>query len=187
MALLKHKKGSENLPQMWRDSREDVWPAAYSPFGLMGRFTDDMDRLFEGFPSLHRFRPYGWGGASRFSPDVEILERDGKLLIRADLPGLDKNDVTVDVSEHAVTIEGERKCEHEATEEGVYTCERAYGSFRREIPLPEGVKTDTAKANFKNGTLEITLDAPETAKKRRKLEIGEEAEAIGTKKGGTAA
>jgi HSP20 family protein len=62
----------------------------------------------------------------------------------------------------------------------------AYGHFRREIPLPEGVKTDTAKANFKNGTLEITLDAPETAKKRRKLEIGEEAEAVGTKKGETA-
>ena len=189
MALLKHKKGSENLPRMWQGSREDVWPAAYSPFGLMGRFTDDMDRLFEGFgfPSLHRFRPYSWGGASRFSPDVEVLERDGKLLIRADLPGLNKDEVTVDVSDHAVTIEGERKCEHEATEEGVYTCERAYGHFRREIPLPEGVKTDTAKANFKNGTLEITLDAPETAKKRRKLEIGEEAEAVGTKKGETAA
>jgi HSP20 family protein len=98
----------------------------------------------------------------------------------------------VEVSEHAVTIEGERKCEHEATEEGVYACERAYGHFRREIPLPEGVKTDTAKANFKNGTLEITLDIPETAKKRRRLEVGEEAvgtktEAVGTKKSGTAA
>ena len=94
-------------------------------------------------------------------------------------------DVTVDVSDHAVTIEGERKCEHEATEEGVYTCERAYGHFRREIPLPEGVKTDTAKANFKNGTLEITLDAPETAKSRRRLEIGQEP--VSGKKGETAA
>src|SRR5262252_2575315 len=73
----------------------------------------------------------------------------------------------------AVTIEGERKCEHEATEEGVYTCERSYGHFRREIPLPEGVKTDTAKANFKNGILEITLDAPE-AKKSRRIAITEE-------------
>ena len=195
MALFKHKKGSENLARKWHGSREDVWPAAYSPFGSMGRFTDDMDRLFEGFgfPSLHRFGPYGWGGVSRFSPDVEILERDGKLVIRADLPGLGKDDVTVDVSEHAVTIEGERKCEHEATEEGVYTCERAYGHFRREIPLPEGVKTDTAKANFKNGILQITFDVPETAKKHRRLEIGEEpvggkkSEPVGAKKGETAA
>ena len=117
---------------------------------------------------------------------MEILERDGKLLIRADLPGLDKDDVTVDVSEHAVTIEGERKCEHEATEEGVYTCERTYGHFRRDIPLPEGVKTDTAKANFKNGTLEITFDAAETAKnRRRRLEIGQEP--VGAKKSETAA
>jgi len=186
MALYKHKKSPEALERQRQGSRANDWPAAYSPFGLMRRFTDDIDRMFEGFgPSLHRFSPWGWGGESRFSPDVEMLERDGKLLIRADLPGLDKNDVTVDVSDHAVTIEGERKCEHEATEEGVYTCERAYGHFRREIPLPEGVKTDTAKANFKNGTLEITFDAPETATNRRRLEINQEH--VGAKKGETAA
>jgi HSP20 family protein len=187
MALFKHKKGSEDLERKRQGFGADYWPAAYSPFGLMRRFTDDIDRMFEGsgFPSFYRFSPWGWGSESRFSPDVEMLERDGKLLIRADLPGLDKDDVTVDVSEHAVTIEGERKCEHEATEEGVYTCERTYGHFRREIPLPEGVKTDTAKANFKNGTLEITFDASDTAKNRRRLQIGEEP--VGGKKGETAA
>jgi HSP20 family protein len=187
MALLKHKKGSENVGRKGQGSREDFWPAAYSPFGLMRRFSDDLDRMFEGFgsPSLYRSRPWSWGDVSRFSPDVEMLERDGKLLVRADLPGLNKEDVTVDVSEHTVTIEGERKCEHEETEEGVYTCERTYGHFRREIPLPEGVKTDTAKANFKNGTLEITFDAAETAKNRRRLQIGEEA--VSSKKGETAA
>jgi len=186
MALFKHKKGPETLAPKWQGSRAYEWPAAYSPFGLMRQFTDEIDRMFEGsgFPSLYRFSPWGWGGESRFCPEVEILERDGKFLIRADLPGLDKDDVTVDVSEHAVTIEGERKCEHESTEEGVYTCERAYGHFHRNIPLPEGVKTDTATANFKNGILEITLDAPETAKSRR-LQIGEEP--VGGKKGKTAA
>ena len=186
MALFKHTKSPEGLERRWQGSRADEWPAAYTPFGLMRRFTDDMDRLFEGFgfPSLHRLRLWDWGGASRFSPDVEILERDGKFLIRVDLPGLAKDDVTVDISEHSVTIEGERKCEHEATQEGVYTCERAHGHFRREIPLPEGVKTDTAKANFKNGTLEISFETPQTAKKRR-LEIGEEV--VSGKKGDTAA
>jgi HSP20 family protein len=148
----------------------------YSPFGMMRRFADDMDRMFEGFgfPSMRRFSPWGRGTEAAFSPDVEMLERNGKLLIRADLPGLTKDDVNVDVSEHSITIEGERKCEHESTEEGVYTCERSYGHFRREIPLPEGVKTDNAKANFKNGTLEITLDAPDTARNRRRIQIGEE-------------
>src|SRR5499427_3521147 len=85
----------------------------------------------------------------------------------------------------AVTIEGERKCEHEETEEGVYRCERSYGHFRREIPLPEGVKTGTAKAYFKNGTLAITFDAPKTAKNGRRLEIGQEP--VGAKKGEPAA
>jgi HSP20 family protein len=183
-------KGPQNLERSQQGSRTDVWPA-YSPFGMMRRFADDMDRMFEGFglPSMRRFSPSGWGSESRFSPDLEILERDGKLLVRADLPGLSKDDVHVDVSDHSITIEGERKSEHETNEEGVYTCERSYGHFHREIPLPEGVKTDTAKANFKNGTLEITLDAPEAAKNRRRIQIEEEQgdTKVQSKKGETAA
>ena len=174
--LSKNKKGAENLERSQQGSPMDIWPTAHSPFGMMRRFADDMDRMFGrlGFPSMQRFSPWGWGEEPRVFPELEILERDGKLLIRADLPGLSKDDVHVDVSEHSVTIEGERKSEHEVTEKGVYTCERSYGHFRREIPLPEAVKTDSAKANFKNGILEITLDAPEGAKNQRRIQIGEE-------------
>lgn len=190
--LSKEKKSSQPLER--KQPRGDVWPA-YSPFGMMRRFAEDMDRFFEGFgfPSIRRSGRWGWGTEALFSPELEILERDGKLIIRADLPGLNKEDVNVDISEHTLTIEGERKREHETTERGVYTSERSYGHFRREIPLPEGVNADTAKANFKNGTLEITLDAPETAKNQRRIEIGEEetgkkgkGETV-TKKGETAA
>jgi HSP20 family protein len=148
---------------------------------LMRRFADDMDRMFEGFPSsLQRFSPWSWG-ETRFFPQLEILEREGKLLVRADLPGMNKEDVHVDVSDHSLTIEGERKCEHETTDEGVYACERSYGHFRREVSLPEGVKTDSAKANFKNGILEVTFDASQTSRNRRRVEIGEEITG-GTKK-----
>jgi HSP20 family protein len=183
--LSKEKKSSQNLEQ--KPSRRDVWPGSYSPFSVMRRFASDMDRMFEGFgfPSMRRFGRWGWGTESLFSPELEILEREGKLIIRADLPGLNKEDVNVDISEHTLTIEGERKQEHESTEGGVYTTERSYGHFRREIPLPEGVNPDTAKANFKNGTLEITLDAPVTAKNQRRITI--EPEETGTKKGETAA
>ena len=183
--LSKEKKSSQAVEQ--KSSRGDVWPASYSPFGIMRRFADDMDRMFEGigFPSMRRLGRWGSGTENRFSPELEILERDGKLVIRADLPGLTKGDVNVDISEHTLTIEGERKQEHESTEGGLYTSERSYGHFRREIPLPEGVNPDTAKANFKNGTLEITLDAPEKAKNQRRIEIGEEK--TGTKKGENAA
>ena len=72
---------------------------------------------------------------------------------------------------------GERSenTEHEEREEGVYRSERGYGHFRRQIPLPHGVKTDTATANFKNGVLEITIEAPQLAKNRRRIQIqGEE-------------
>jgi HSP20 family protein len=107
----------------------------------------------------------------RFSPQVDIFERDGKLVLHADLPGMTKDDVTVEVTDDAVVIQGERKYEHEENQEGVYRSERSYGRFYRQIPLPEGVKTENATANFKNGVLEVTLDAPQTAKNRKRIEI----------------
>jgi HSP20 family protein len=155
-------------------SRWEPWPSG--PFGMMRRWFDDMDRIFEdfGFPTFERLRPWTTSEAA-FSPHVDMFERNGKLVISADLPGLSKDDVKVDITEDAILIEGERKYEHEQREEGVYRSERGYGQFRRQIPLPEGVKTDTASANFKNGVLEITMDAPQLAKTRRRIQIqGEE-------------
>src|ERR1041385_6476806 len=151
-------------------SRRETWPS-YTPFSMMRRFADQMDRIFEdfSFPTMERFGR-SWG-MERFSPQIDIFERDSKLVIRADLPGMSKEDVTVDVTEDAVVIEGERKFEHEENEQGVYRSERSYGRFHREIPLPEGVKTDNATANFKNGVLEIALDAADTTKNRRRIDI----------------
>jgi HSP20 family protein len=151
-------------------SRMEPW-SALSPFSMMRRFADEMDRMFGGFglPTAERLGP--WAAAERFSPEVDIFERDGKLVVRADLPGLTKDDVKVDISEDAILLEGERKYEHEEREEGVYRSERGYGQFRRQIPLPEGVKTDTAAATFKNGVLEITMDAPQGSKHRRRIQV----------------
>jgi HSP20 family protein len=142
-----------------------------SPFSAMRRFADEMDQIFEGFgfPPMASGR---WGmNEMDFNPVVDIVERDGKLILRADLPGMTKDDVTVDISENSVLIEGERKYEHEENDRGVYRSERSYGHFRREIPLPEGVKTENATAHFKNGVLEVVLDASETAKNHRRIEI----------------
>src|SRR5690348_11301737 len=152
-------------------SRRD-WGLPLGPFGMMRWFTDEMDRMFGnfGFPGTERS---GRGGRmDRFSPQVDLFERDGQLVIRADLPGMNKDDVKVEITEDALIIDGERKYEHEQNEKGVFRSERGYGRFHREIPLPEGVKADTAAANFNNGVLEIALEVPQqTAKNRKRIEI----------------
>src|SRR5262245_44784974 len=135
----KNREESQDIEPRRRGqiARTEAWPS-FSPFGMMRRFVDEMDRMFEGvgFPSMER----SWTTAERFSPEIDIFERDGKLVLRADLPGLTKDDVKVDITEDAVILEGERKFEHEERDEGLYRSERSYGHFRRQIPLPEGVK-----------------------------------------------
>jgi HSP20 family protein len=144
---------------------------------MMRRFADEMERAFEGFgfPDLRRLSP--WRGIGEFSPEVDIVERDGKLLVRADLPGVELSDIRVEVAEDNLVIEGERRQEREEEEQGFRIVERSYGHFRREIPLPEGANPDTAKASFKNGVLEVTLDAPHIPENRRQIEVqGEKSE-----------
>jgi HSP20 family protein len=125
-----------------------------------------------------------------FAPQVDVVERDGQLVIRADLPGVNKDDVRVEVTDDSVIIEGERRYEHEENQGGVYRVERSYGRFLRQIPLPEGVNPENASANFRNGVLEITMPAPQAASRNRQLEIrdegqgGQSAQAQGASAGG---
>jgi len=151
------------------------------PFQMLERFADEMDRVFDDFGFGRRWFTPSLGGArprlrraEEFLPDVEVLQRDNNLVIRADLPGLTRDDIKVEVADDGVTIQGERKREHEEEKGGVYRSERSYGSFSRTIALPEGAMTDQAKAAFKDGVLEITMPAPpDSVKRGRRLEITE--------------
>jgi HSP20 family protein len=157
-----------------------------SPFAVMRRFREEMDRLFDDFgfgrslmPSFGRdlfSRTFGDLEKSMWSPQVEMFERDGKLIVRADLPGLSKDDVKVEITGDAVTISGERRSEHEEKREGFFRSERSYGSFFRSIPLPEGVNADDAEATFNNGVLEVQMKAPEKRSTGRRLEIKDSSE-----------
>lgn len=167
-----------------RTSRSDSPSTALSsqatPFRMLDRFADEMDRVFEdfGFGRLRsRLSGRGFGLLSdeeMWTPELEVFHRNSELVIRADLPGLAKDDVKVDITDNQVTIEGERQRQHEEEREGVYRSERSYGRFYRVIPLPEGVMADQAKATFRNGVLEISMPAPpEQARRGRRLEISE--------------
>jgi HSP20 family protein len=106
-------------------------------------------------------------------PQIEMLQNNGQLVVRADLPGMTKDDVKVELTNDMLTISGERKQEKEEKREGFYRSERSYGSFYRQIPLPERVKTENAHAIFHNGVLEIAMPAPKMETHTRKLEIKE--------------
>jgi HSP20 family protein len=153
----------------------------FDPIRMMDRFADEMDRAFEDVfgrgwltPRLARdwMRSPNRGEIDTWAPQLEVSHRNNELVIRADLPGLGKDDVKVDVTDDRLTIQGERKREHEEERGGVYRSERSYGSFYREIPLPEGTISDQAKATFKDGVLEITMPAPpEQVRRGRRVEI----------------
>ena len=151
------------------------WDWGESPFRALQHMADELDRMFEDFGLGRRGIRPGWRetAAEIWAPDVEVYQKNNELTIRADLPGLSRDEVTVEVTDDAVTIQGERKREHEEEREGFYRSERSYGSFYRVIPLPEGAMTDQAKANFRDGVLEITMPAPPASTKGRRLEIAE--------------
>src|SRR5262249_29615588 len=106
-----------------------------------------------------------------WSPRVDILRREGHFLVRADLPGLTKDDVKVDVTNDTLTIRGERKQERKEEREGHAYSECTYGSFYRAIPLPEGADASKATAEFRNGVLEIAM--PASTPQARSVEIRE--------------
>jgi HSP20 family protein len=151
---------------------------ASNPFALMRQLADEMDRVFEsfgfgrsrfGFPSLlEEFPSDALSQTAAWAPQVEVFEKDGRLIVRAEVPGLKKEDVKVEVTDEALIIQGERKREHEDKGEGLYRSERSYGRFYRVIPLPEGTSAEGARATFKDGVLEVSLPAPRREEKRAK-------------------
>lgn len=127
---------------------------------VLDRVADEVNRIFDDFGLGRGFsRVATPGDVMTWTPRVDITQHNNELLIRADLPGLEKNDVKVNVTEDAITIHGERHRAQEEERDGVYRSERSYGAFYRSIALPPGTMTDQAKASFKNGVLEIRMPA----------------------------
>ena len=161
--------------------------AAASPFGLMRRMAEDMDRIFEDFgfagpglamaPLLSSGLEHGMGGMTRgrsnaWTPSLETFRRGDDLVVRADLPGLRKEDVDVEIDDGVLTISGERTEEQVENRDDYYRSERHYGRFHRALPLPEGVTGEACEATFKDGVLEVTLPLPkQPVRKARQIAI----------------
>lgn len=168
----------ERLPQVYQYAAG----LAASPFGLMRRFADDMDRLLQDFgfnqnafsSPLAASRDLWKTQAARgaWSPQIETFRRGDNLVVRADLPGLKREDVKIEVDNDVLTISGERSTEHEEKRDDYYSSERSYGRFYRAIPLPEGIKADDTQASFRDGVLEVSIPVPrERVAGRREVRI----------------
>jgi HSP20 family protein len=151
------------------------------PFALMRDMTSEFDRWF-GEPARPFFR---WPSLRRraisevgWYPEIDVFEKDNRLVTKIDLPGMKKEDVKVEVTDGQLAISGERKHEAEEKGEQFYRCEREYGSFCRSVPLPEGAKIEDVRATFTDGVLEVSVPLPARPEaKVRKVEIQESAKA----------
>ena len=130
-------------------------------------FSSEINRLFESL-----FEPANGGTRmQRWAPAMDLVEADDHFQLKADLPGLSEDDVSIEVQDNVLTVSGERKAETERKERGWYRLERSFGRFSRSLTLPEGVDPEGISASFDKGVLEIRVPKPEERKPRR-ISIG---------------
>ena len=150
-----------NTPEGMTPERESA--ASRGTHFSLSEMRQEMDKLWESvmagrFPRL---------ASVHSMPALDVLERDGKILVRADLPGLSQDEVTVEVDADGVLISGEKRDERELKEENYFRSERTHGKFTRRISVPPRADIENASAIFKNGVLEIEMPMrPEPEKKR---------------------
>jgi HSP20 family protein len=109
----------------------------------------------------------GDGGARRWIPAMDLVEEGEQYVLRADLPGVGEDDVSVELEDNVLTVSGERKSEHREQGDGFRRIERSSGSFSRSLTLPEGIDAEQIRARFEQGVLEVRVPKPEQRKPRR--------------------
>jgi HSP20 family protein len=149
----------------------------WEPARELGTIQNEMNRLFNTFFEIPT-TPHN-GAARRWIPAMDLVESNGDLVLRADLPGLSEDDVNIELEDNVLTVSGERKVEHEERSDGYYRVERSSGSFRRSLTLPERVDPEAVKATFDRGVLEVRVPKPEERKPRKvAISVGESPKTI---------
>jgi HSP20 family protein len=141
--------------------------------GPLATWEREVDRLFDdlrrfSWPSLwHPERLFPGVGLRLQMPAVDVYEEKDQVIVKAELPGMGKDDIQVNLTGTTLTLKGEKKKEEEIKEHDYYRCERSYGSFTRTVELPIEVKGEEVKASFKDGVLEIRLPKSEEARRKQ--------------------
>jgi HSP20 family protein len=138
----------------------------WDPGRELDTLQTDLNRVFDSF-----FGGRANDATPRWIPAMDLVETGDHLVLKADLPGLDRDDVGIEIKDGVLTVSGERKTEHEDSSNGYHRVERAYGRFSRSLSLPEGVDADQVQADFDQGVLEVRIPKPAERKPHR-VQIG---------------
>lgn len=134
----------------------------WKPFREVSRLRREMDRLWDDFfgPGRRALRPL----EAEWAPAVDVSETADKVVVKAELPGIDAKDIDISLSGDILTIKGEKKSEREEKKENYHLVERSYGSFSRSLRLPAAVDADKIEAGYKQGILTVTCPKKEEIK-----------------------
>lgn len=145
----------------------------WQPFQEMETLRRQMDQLFDEMAGVNRETVRTW------QPAIELQDADDRIILRAEVPGVEGKDLDIRVTREAVAITGEHRYDKKVEEKGFFRSEFRYGKFQRVVPLPVAVQNDQVKADFTNGILTLTLPKVESPKNRVvKLNLAEPVEAI---------
>jgi HSP20 family protein len=147
-------------PSLWRQGESFLFPL--NPFSLVRRLQEDMDQLLGNIASTGSSSTT----ATLWVPPVDIAEREGKLVITAEVPGVNDEDIEIEAANDALVLHGVKQQERQEGEGGVQRTERFYGEFYRVIPLPEGANPEQANATFENGILQIEVPLAQSSRKK---------------------
>ena len=144
----------------------------WDPFRDLMTIQERMNRLFDQTLSKTRTEDEEGLTASTWSPSVDIYETADSIVLKAELPGLNRENIDIQVRDNTLTLKGERKFEREVKDENYLRIERSYGAFQRGFSLPTVIQQDKIKATFKDGVLEVSMPKAEEAKpKQVKIEV----------------
>jgi len=140
----------------------------WDPARELDAFQSDMNRLFDSFFGRREGGGSGGGyGSRRWVPPMDLVETEDHLVLRADLPGLRRDDIEIEVKDGVLTVSGERDAQHEDKREGYHRVERSFGRFSRSLELPKGVEAGNIDASFEDGVLEVRMPKPAERKPTR--------------------